>query len=174
LLWGEVEDPAKTSLVAGSSHSFNLKLRHAFAEFVASLSDRLREVSEGKADPPPIMMTLGMKLVQFGDGKATLKMNVDRKFHNPMGTLHGGVMTDLADACMGIATMSTLGKDETFTTLELKMNFIRPVIEDELTAEASVLHRGRKVVLVESVVKNREGKDVARGTATQMVLSSTK
>ncbi len=141
---------------------------------MVGLRERLTEVSEGKADPPPIMMTLGMKVVQFGDGKATLKMNVDRRFYNPMGTLHGGIMTDLADACMGIATMSTLGDDETFTTLELKMNFIRPVYEDELTAEAKVLHRGRKVVLVESVVKNREGKDVARGTATQMVLSSTK
>jgi uncharacterized protein (TIGR00369 family) len=141
---------------------------------LVGLRERLREVSEGKADPPPIMMTLGMKVLQFGDGKATLKMNVDRKFYNPMGTLHGGVMTDLADACMGIATMSTLGEDETFTTLELKMNFIRPVYEDELTAEANVLHRGRKVVLVESVLKNREGKDVARGMATQMVLSSTK
>jgi uncharacterized protein (TIGR00369 family) len=141
---------------------------------VVGLREIIKEVSEGKADLPPIMMTLGMKFVQFGDGKATLKMDVDRKFYNPMGTLHGGVMTDLADACMGIATMSTLGEDETFTTLELKMNFIRPVFEDELTAEAKVLHRGRKVVLVESVVKNREGKDVARGTATQMVLQSTK
>ncbi len=138
------------------------------------LKEKLRDVSEGKADPPPIMMTLGMKVVQFGDGKATLKMNVNGRFYNPMGTLHGGVMTDLADACMGIATMSTLGEDETFTTLELKMNFIRPVYEDELTAEATVLHRGRRVILVESVVKNREGKDVARGTATQMVLPSTK
>ncbi|HEV2139371.1 MAG TPA: PaaI family thioesterase [Nitrososphaerales archaeon] len=141
---------------------------------MAGLKEKLRDVSEGKADPPPIMMTLGMKLVQFGDGKATLKMIVDRKYYNPMGTLHGGVMTDLADACMGIATMGTLGEDETFTTLELKMNFIRPVFEDELTAEAKVLHRGRKVVLVESVVKNREGKEVARATATQMVLQSTK
>ena len=120
------------------------------------------------------MKTLGMKLVRFGEGEATLKMTVDRKFHNPMGTLHGGIMTDLADACMGIATISTLSEDETFTTLELKMNFIRPVYEDEITAEAKVIHRGRKVVLAESVVKNREGKEVARGTATQMVLMSTK
>jgi uncharacterized protein (TIGR00369 family) len=140
--------------------------------FVVGLKERFMEVSEGKADLPPIMATLGMKVVQFGDGSAALKMNVDRRFHNPMGTLHGGIMTDLADACMGIATMSTLGEDETFTTLELKMNFIRPVYEDELTAEAKVLHRGKKVVLVESVVKNSEGKDVARGTATQMILQS--
>jgi uncharacterized protein (TIGR00369 family) len=140
---------------------------------VTGLKDRLREVLEGKADPPPIMLTLGMKLVEFGDGKAVLKMSVDNKLYNPMGTLHGGIMTDLADACMGVATMSTLGEDESFTTLELKMNFIRPVYEDELTAEARVVHRGRKVALVESVMKNREGKEVARGTATQMVLPST-
>jgi uncharacterized protein (TIGR00369 family) len=139
---------------------------------VAGLKERLREVSEGKADPPPIMMTLGMKIVELGDGKAILKMNVDSKLYNPMGTLHGGVMTDLADACMGIATMGTLAEDESFTTLELNMNFIRAVYEDELTAEARVLHRGRRVILVESLVKNREGKDVAKGTATQMVLQS--
>jgi uncharacterized protein (TIGR00369 family) len=137
---------------------------------VPGLRERLAEFSEGKADPPPIMATLGMILVQYGDGKATLRMAVDRKFYNPMGTLHGGVMTDLADACMGIATMSTLGENETFTTLELKMNFIRPVFEDELIAEAKVLHRGRRVILVESVVRNRGSKEVARGTATQMVL----
>lgn len=141
---------------------------------MVGLKERFMEVSEGKADLPPIMATLGMKVVQFGDGSAVVKMNVDRRFHNPMGTLHGGIMTDLADACMGIATMSTLGEDETFTTLELKMNFIRPVYEDELTAEAKVLHRGKKVVLVESMVKNREGKDVARGTATQMILLSNR
>jgi uncharacterized protein (TIGR00369 family) len=157
-------------LIGGSIHAFNLKLRLLTWNFVTGLKERLREVSEGKADPPPIMMTLGMKLIEFGDGKAVLKMNVDSKSYNPMGTLHGGIMTDLADACMGIATMSTLGEDESFTTLELKMNFIRPVYEDELTAEARVVHRGRRVVLVESLVRNREGKDVARGTATQMVL----
>ncbi len=142
--------------------------------FLVGLKERLREVSEGKADLPPVMATMGMEVVQFGDGKAILRMNVDGRFHNPMGTLHGGVMTDLADACMGVATISTLAEDETFTTLELNMNFLRPVFEDELTAEAKVLHRGRKVALVECVVRSREGKDVARGTATQMVLPSTK
>ena len=141
---------------------------------MVGLKGRFKEVSEGKSDTTPIMATLGMKVVQFGDGSAALKMNVNKRFHNPMGTLHGGIMTDLADACMGIATMSTLDEDETFTTLELNMNFIRPVYEDELTAEARVLHRGRKVALVESVVRNREGKDVARGTATQMILPSSR
>ena len=127
-------------------------------------------MSEGKAEPPPIMTTLGMKVVQLGEGDATLSMKVDKTFHNPMGTLHGGIMTDIADACMGMATMTTLKEDETFTTLELKTNFIRPVIQGKITAEARVLHRGRTIVLVEFVVKNDEGKEVARGIATQMIL----
>ena len=134
------------------------------------LKDRLQKMSRGGGRPPPIMKTLGMELVAAGRGRASLKLRVGRRFHNPMGTVHGGVMTDLADAAMGIAVMTTLGPDESFTTLELKMNFLRPVFEDELRAEAKVLHRGRTVALVESVLKNGKGKDVARGLATQMIL----
>ena len=122
------------------------------------------------AGAPPILKTTGMQLVGFGDGRATMTLAADRRFHNPMGTLHGGVMTDLADACMGIATMTTLADDESFTTLEVKMNFLRPVIEGELRAEAKVVHRGKTIVMAEVVLTNQEGKDVARGPATQMVL----
>ena len=111
-----------------------------------------------------------MEIGSFGDGRASLKIKVDRRFHNPMGTLHGGVMTDLADACMGIATISTLDEEESFTTLELKINFVRPVIEGVLEGEGKVVHRGRTIALAECVIKNSEGKDVARATATQMIL----
>jgi len=136
------------------------------------LRERLRAISEGKEKPPGIMATLGMEIVSVGDGKAETKMHVGDRFHNPMGTVHGGVMTDLADAAMGVALMSTLGDTESFTTLELKMNFIRPVYDDDITAEARVVHRGRTIALVESVVKNKEGREVARGIATQMVLQA--
>ena len=120
------------------------------------------------------MRTLGMKLLRLDEGRVVMSLKAEEKFHNPMGTLHGGVMTDLADACMGVATMSTLADDESFTTLELKMNFLRPVVEGELAAEASVVHRGRTIVMTEVVVRNQEGKAVARGTATQMVLRREK
>jgi uncharacterized protein (TIGR00369 family) len=134
----------------------------------------MREKLKDKSMVPPIMTTLGLRLLHFEEGKATVAMKVDRRFHNPMGTLHGGIMTDLADACMGIATMTTLADDESFTTLELKMNFLRPMVEGELTAEARVLHRGRKVAMTEVLVKNQDGKEIARGTATQMVLRPEK
>ncbi len=83
-------------------------------------------------------------------------------------------MTDLADACMGIATITTLADNESFSTLELKMNFLRPVFKGKITAEARVLHRGKTIAMAECVVKNGEGKEVARGTATQMILRAEK
>jgi uncharacterized protein (TIGR00369 family) len=134
-----------------------------------SLKERVRAASRGDGEVP-IMSTLGMRLIHFGEGTAVVSIDVGRKFHNPMGTLHGGIMTDLADACMGIATITTLGDEESFSTLELKMNFLRPVFEGRITAEARVLHRGKTIAMAESVVKNEEGKEVARGIATQMIL----
>ena len=134
------------------------------------MNDKTRALLSDRSKMPPIMGTIGMRLLKFDDGSATLWMKAERKFHNPMGTLHGGVMTDLADACMGIATMTTLGEGESFTTLELKMNFLRPVFEGELTASATVVHRGKTVAMTEVEVKSQDGKDVARGTATQMIL----
>ena len=132
------------------------------------MSDPLQE--SGTEQLPPICVTLGMKLVSYRKGTAAFSMIADKKFYNPMGTVHGGIITDLADASMGYAVFTTLEKEETFTTLELKMNFLRPVFEGKLTARAKVLHRGRTIALVESIVKNSEKKVVARGVATQMIL----
>jgi len=136
---------------------------------MSSLKERIRAASRDTGEVP-IMSTLGMHLLRFGEGTAVMTIDVGRKFHNPMGTLHGGIMTDLADACMGVATITTLGDEESFSTLELKMNFLRPVFQGRITAEARVLHRGKTIAMTESVVKNEEGKEVARGTATQIIL----
>ena len=139
---------------------------------MVGMKEELRAIFEGKAKPPPISTTLGMKLLKYGAGEATMGMTVGKKFHNPMGTLHGGIMTDIADAAMGIALASTLGEDEVFTTLELKMNFLRPVYSGKLVAEGKVTHRGRTIALVECLVKTAEGKVVAKGMATQMIVKS--
>ena len=87
-----------------------------------------------------------------------------------MGTLHGGIMCDLADAAMGFAYASTLQSDESFTTLELKINFLRPVWKTRLTASARVVHRGRTVGLVECDVTDAEGRLVARASSMCMTL----
>jgi len=64
---------------------------------------------------------------------------------NPMGTLHGGILCDIADAAMGMAFASTLAPEESFTTVELKVNFFRPIWQAQLRAEGTVVQRGRTI-----------------------------
>jgi len=87
-----------------------------------------------------------------------------------MGTLHGGVYCDLADAAMGYAYAATLGEGETFTTIELKINFLRAVRKATLTAEARVVKAGSSLGYVECDVKDQTGKLVARAANTCMKL----
>jgi uncharacterized protein (TIGR00369 family) len=87
-----------------------------------------------------------------------------------MGTLHGGVLCDLADAAMGMAFVSTLAPDESFTTIELSIHFFRPVWQSRLRAEARVVNRGKNVGYVECDVTDQDGKQVARANSTCFVL----
>jgi uncharacterized protein (TIGR00369 family) len=87
-----------------------------------------------------------------------------------MGTLHGGVLCDLSDAAMGMAFVSTLAPDETFTTMALNITFFRPVWQTHLRAEARVVNRGKNVGYVECDVTDEDGKRIAKATCTCVVL----
>lgn len=97
-------------------------------------------------------------------------MQAGPQHHNPMGTLHGGVLCDLADAAMGMAFASTLAPDEGFTTISLDINFFRPVWNSRLRAEAQVTNRGKTVGYVECDVTDENGKRVAKASSTCFVL----
>ena len=99
-----------------------------------------------------------------------MTLDVQEHHTNPMGTLHGGILCDVADAAMGMAYYSLLDKDESFATLELKLNFLRPVWAGKLTARARVVHRGHTVGLVECDIVNDEERLVARASSTCMTL----
>lgn len=94
----------------------------------------------------------------------------DERHHNPTGTLQGGVSCDLADAAMGYAYAATLGEGETFTTVELKINFLRAVRRAPLTAEARVVNAGSTLGYVECEVKDQTGKLVAKAASTCLKL----
>jgi uncharacterized protein (TIGR00369 family) len=119
---------------------------------------------------PPAAELVGFRMVSFAVGEARFEMDAGRRHHNPMGTVHGGILCTLADSAMGMAFASTLGEGETFTTLEIKVNYLRPVVGEKLFASAKVVHRGRTVGLVECDVTTEEGKLVARGVSTCSVL----
>src|ERR1700756_4105459 len=120
--------------------------------------------------PPPVSRLIGFVMKSVEPGHAIFEMEADERHHNPMGTLHGGVYCDLADAAMGFAYAATLAEGETFTTIELKINFLRAVRQGRLIAEARVVKAGSTLGYVECDVKDDAGKLVARVSSTCMKL----
>jgi uncharacterized protein (TIGR00369 family) len=119
---------------------------------------------------PPVGRLIGFVMKSIEVGHAVFEMEADERHHNPMGTLHGGIYCDLADAAMGFAYASTLAEDEKFTTIELKINFLRAVRKGTLTAEAKVVKAGGTLGYVECEVKDAAGKLVAKVASTCMKL----
>ena len=119
---------------------------------------------------PPIAQLVGIRAVSFDEGKAVLELDAEGRHANPMGTLHGGVLCDLADLAMGAACYSTLEAGESFTTLELKINFLKPIWTGRLTARAQVKKGGRTVAFLECDIRDEKNSLVAFVTSTCMVL----
>ncbi len=132
--------------------------------------DQLRMVMRGEAPPPPIATLIGFTITAVEPGRSSIEFEATGRHANPMGTLHGGVLCDVADAAMGIAYASTLEDGETFTTLELKINFLRPVRAARLRAVGEVVSRGRTIGLVTCDVRDEEERLVARASSTCMTL----
>jgi uncharacterized protein (TIGR00369 family) len=120
--------------------------------------------------PPPVAELLGFELVGMEDGVCTMKLEAGEQHSNPMGTIHGGIIGDVADAAMGMAYFSQLERGESFTTLELKINFLRPFWQGTLLAHGRVVHRGRSVGLTECDVVDGQGRLIARASSTCMTL----
>jgi uncharacterized protein (TIGR00369 family) len=137
---------------------------------MAKLLENISKVVRGELPPPPIARLLGFELTFAEPGKAVVELEANASHANPMGTLHGGVLCDIADAAMGIAYAAGLEEGETFTTLELKINFLKPVWNSRLTASAKVIRQGRTIGLVECDVTDSNGSLVAHSTCTCMTL----
>ena len=122
------------------------------------------------ANDVPIARLIGFEAKEISDGRAIVTLTAGPQHANPMGTLHGGVLCDIADAAMGMAFASTLAPGESFTTVELKINFFRPVWEATLKAEGKVVRRGRSIGYVECEVTDERGQLVAKAASTCLAL----
>lgn len=122
-------------------------------------------------EAPPIARLVGLERVSIDPGAAVFALDAAERHSNPMGTLHGGILCDLADAAMGCAFASLLAAGETYTTLELKINFMKPVWRARLLASGRVIRKGRTVGLVACEVTDEKGSLVAYATSTCMVLA---
>jgi len=123
-----------------------------------------------KTNDVPVARLIGFEANEIHDGRAIVTIAAGPQHANPMGTLHGGILCDIADAAMGMAFASTLAPEESFTTIEMKINFFRPVWQAHLKAEAAIVKRGATVGYVECAITNEENLLVAKAASTCMVL----
>jgi len=127
-----------------------------------------------KTNDVPIARLIGFEAQDIADGRATVVLAAGPQHANPMGTLHGGILCDIADAAMGIAFASTLAAGESFTTVELKINFFRPVWQAQLRAQGTVVRRGHTIGYVECTITDEENRLIAKAASTCTVLRDQK
>ncbi|MFE4531114.1 PaaI family thioesterase [Streptomyces anulatus] len=128
--------------------------------------------TELPTDIPSIGRLLGMRFDEVDHGRIVISLDTRPDFANPLGTVHGGIAATLLDSVMGCAVHTTLPAGAGYTTLELKVNYIRTARTDgqKLIAEGTVVHAGRRVATAEGKVLDEQGKLIAHATTTCMIL----
>ena len=148
-------------------------LRSTKDETVELTYDRIRKTFRGEIHPP-IAKLIGFRVTSVKRGEAVFEFQAAQRHTNPMGTVQGGVLCCVADAAMGYAYASTLEEGESFTTLELKINYLKPVWNARLRAVGRVVRRGRTIGLTQCDVMDENEELVAHATSTCMTLRGEK
>jgi len=120
----------------------------------------------------PLRRFLGMDIEDVEPGHAIARLEVGDDLLNPNGVVHGGVLFTMVDTAMGAATMTSLGEGQRCASIEIQMRFLRPVSAGRLEAATTVVRHGRKVVHLESRVRDTDGALVATGAGTFAVISA--
>jgi uncharacterized protein (TIGR00369 family) len=142
-------------------------------EFFTKVAESGAAPAEGSrfTYPPAIAKTLGFRLLEVGPGTATMELIADAEIHaNPMGTIHGGVLCDIADAAIGTAHATNLKEDESFTSIDLQINFFRPVWNGRIRAVAKPVNVGRHISRYVCDILRDDDKLVAQVSSTLMTL----
>lgn len=132
---------------------------------------QLQAMVDGLLPPAPIAETLG--LVDFGGEEGSIHVSLvpERRHYNPLGTVHGGVLSTLLDTAAACSVHSTLAAGEGYTSLDLTVKFLRPATEESgrLRAVGRVVSRGRRTALAEAQVVDEAGRLVAHATSSCMI-----
>lgn len=134
--------------------------------------EHLEALRDGRLPSPPIAALLRLELDEVEEGRAVFLADPGEDHYNPIGLVHGGLAAAMLDSALGCAVQSTLPRGATYSTIELKVNFLRPVTRDTgpLRAQGTVVHRGASIATAEGrIVAVRTGKLVAHGTTTVAV-----
>lgn len=134
----------------------------------------MRRMAAGELPPSGMGQLMGFKLVEVGEGHAAFTATPDERHYNGLGIAHGGLAATLLDSATGCAINTMMPAGRVFTTLEMKINYVRPLTAGagEVRCEARVIHVGGRVATAEGRIVDREGKLYAHGTATCMLFRS--
>jgi uncharacterized protein (TIGR00369 family) len=131
----------------------------------------LRAMIAGDLPAPPISRAMSILLVEVEPGRALFEGRPGPHLFNPLGGIHGGFALTLIDSAAGCAVHSELGAGIGYTTVETKANFVRPVpAEGVVSCEGRVLSRGRQIATAEAFLRSPDGKLLAHGTSTLIIL----
>lgn len=127
---------------------------------------------DGRVPTPPMVSLLGLRMVEVADGRVVLTGTAAEKFYNGWGVAHGGFAATLLDTALTCAINTTSARDRSFTTLELKINFVRPLTREagEIRCEGRVIHVGKRTATAEGRITGPDGKLYAHGTTTCIVI----
>jgi uncharacterized protein (TIGR00369 family) len=133
--------------------------------------DYLRAIERGDIPPPPIAKLLGFRLKRVDLGEAVFELEPGEHHYNPIGMVHGGVASTLLDSAMGCAVHSTLPAGTGYSTIELKINFIRPLSSKtgKVLCEARVIHTGGRIATAEGKLVDKDSKLYAHATTTCII-----
>jgi uncharacterized protein (TIGR00369 family) len=136
--------------------------------------EQFQAMIRGEAEPPPVSQLIGFRMTEAGAGRVVMEMEIEHRHTSPPGSAHGGVLVDIADAAMGCAYGTLLAEGDVWTTVELKVNYLRPAWPGaRIRAEGRVVNAGRTLALTECDVLNGEGKLLARASSTLMRITAS-
>ena len=150
---------------------------HSLLDVRRSLSglEFFRQMIAGTIPPPPMVSLLGLRMVEAEKGRVVFAGTAGESFYNGLGVAHGGFAATLLDSALGCAINTMMPAGRSFTTLELKINYTRPLRREtgEVRCEAKVIHVGSRVGTAEARVVDANGKVFAHGTTTCILVESS-
>jgi len=155
----------------GRPHSLGVLPKSAFTSL--SGLDIFERMMAGELPAPPIMVHLNIRMKEFAEGRAVFTGMPAHEFLNPLGTVHGGWISTLIDTALSCAVQTALKAGESYTTTSLMVNMVRPLLADsgEVTCEGRLVHRGSRLATSEGDLRDANGKLIAHGTVSCMILN---
>ncbi len=137
---------------------------------MADFTEYLKKLESGEKVDNPFLYFLGMQLEELGEGYASFSLDIRPEFLQGAGIMQGGLSIAFSSEVAAHAAMTLLKPGESVTTIELKNNFLSMAAEGKLVAEATVFKKGRQLIIVDTVVSDKDGRKISRSSATMMII----